>query len=177
MTDTTLHIPTLETERFILRAPGPQDLDAYAAFCASPRSAFVGGPYNRDQAFQRLCSLIGHWAIRGYGRWMVTERETGTALGVVGPMYPESWPEPEIAWSVFDNAEGRGVAIEAATAARDWLYKTMGWATVISCVDPDNTRSLSVAQRMGCVQDGCFQHEVFGILHIWRHPAADEVAA
>ena len=176
MTGTTLHIPTLTTGRCVLRAPQASDLGAYAAFCAGPRSAFIGGPYDRDQAFQRLAALIGHWQLRGYGRWMVCTAE-GTPLGVVGPMFPESWPEPEIAWSVFDHAEGRGLATEAAQAARRYLYETLGWSTVISCIAPDNTRSAAVAQRLGCRKDGRFDHPRHGPLDIWRHPSPEELAA
>ena len=45
------------------------------------------------------------------------DRNDGAALGVVGLFYPEGWPEPELAWSLFANAEGRGVAREAALEA------------------------------------------------------------
>lgn len=177
MTSRTLHIPTLTTERFVLRAPQASDFGVYAAFCAGPRSAFVGGPYNRDQAFERMAALIGHWQLRGYGRWMVCDASDDAPLGVVGLMYPESWPEPEIAWTVFDTAEGRGVATEAALAARRYAYDTLGWQTVISCVAPDNHRSAAVARRVGCTPDGRFDHPLHGPLDIWRHPSASEVAA
>ena len=36
-------IPTLETERLTLRAPGARDLGAFATFYASDASRFVGG--------------------------------------------------------------------------------------------------------------------------------------
>ena len=40
--------------------------------------------------------------------------ETDAPLGVVGLMFPEGWPEPEIAWSLFDAAEGRGIALDSS---------------------------------------------------------------
>lgn len=170
---TTVAIPTVETPRLRLRAPALSDFEPYAAFCASPRSAGVGGPYTRGQSFQRLEALIGHWHLRGFGRWMVTDRETGTPLGVVGIMYPPDWPEPEIAWSVFGSAEGQGIAQEAAEAARDYAYRVLGWDTVISCTRPDNARSIALARRMGAERDGSFAHPVFGELLIWRHPGPE----
>ena len=177
MTGTTVHIPTLVTERLTLRAPGIEDLEAYAAFCASPRTKWLGGPFDRAQAFQRLSGLIGHWHLRGYGRWTVADRDSGAALGVVGLMYPEDWPEPEIAWSLFDAAEERGIAQEAALAARAYAYDTLGCSSVISCVAPENTRSVALAERMGCTFEGIHAHPSFGDLHIWRHPSAAECAA
>lgn len=177
MTGTELHIPTLETERLRLRAPKASDFDAYADFCMSDRSKGVGGPYTRGDAFQRLAGLIGQWVLRGYGRWMVADRATDAPLGVVGILHPVEWPEPEIAWSVFAGAEGRGIAHEAALEARRYAYNVLGWQTIISCTTPDNHRSIALAQRMGARPDGSFEHPVFGTLLIWRHPSASEVAA
>lgn len=173
--ETLVRIPTLDTERLVLRAPQVSDFEAYAEFCASPRSAGVGGPYDRDQAFSRLSELIGHWHLRGYGRWMVTDRDTQAPLGVVGLMYPESWPAPEIAWSLFDVAEGKGIAFEAAMATRDFAYRVLGWDTVISCVMDGNTRSNSLAQRLGCTHEGVYEHPKLGPLVVWRHRPATEV--
>ena len=47
-------IPTLETERLVLRAPGIGDFEPFAAFYASERSKFVGGPLDREGAWRML---------------------------------------------------------------------------------------------------------------------------
>ncbi len=166
-------IPSLHTERLILRAPRWDDFDAYAAFCASPRTVHLGGPFPRSDAFQKLAAILGHWHLRGYGRWMVADAKTDEPLGIVGLYYPDGWPEPELAWSLFDAAEGRGVAFEAAMAARTYAYDTLGWTTLISAIDPVNTRSVALAKRLSCVDGPLFQHAVYGNLHLWRHPAPE----
>ncbi|KAA9010596.1 GNAT family N-acetyltransferase [Histidinibacterium aquaticum] len=175
MTETVIHIPTLETERLRLRAPEQRDFEAYADYCAGDRSRTVGGPFDRSAAFDRFCALIGHWQIRGYGRWIVADRATDAALGLSGLFRPEGWPEPEIAWTVFDHAEGRGVAFEAAKAVRAHAYETLGWSTVMSAIDPENARSIALARRMGCTPEGEFHHPVYGRLGIWRHVAPAEI--
>ena len=166
---TTIQIPTYQVGDLILRAPQMSDLDIYADFCASDRAKGVGGPYLRYQAESRLQDIIGHWHLHGYGRWMVTDAETDTPLGVVGLMTSEDWPAPEIAWTVFAHAEGKSVAFRAATFARSYAYDVLGWSTVISCTVPDNTRSQTLAQRMGAVREADFQHETIGTLYVWRH--------
>jgi ribosomal-protein-alanine N-acetyltransferase len=92
---------------------------------------------------------------------------------VVGILYPEDWPEPEIAWSLFAEAEGRGIAYEAAQVARRYAYETLGWTTIISCVKPENTRSAALARRLGARPDGHHDHPMIGRLHIWRHPGPE----
>ena len=163
-------IPTLTTERLTLRAPELSDFDAYAAFSASDRAKGIGGPYTRSQAFGRLCEVAGHWQLRGYGRWVIADTATNTPQGIVGLMFPLDWPEPEIAWSVFASAEGKGYAFEAALASRDYAYQVLGWDSVISCVMPDNPRSAALAVRLGATHESQFDHPLLGELHIYRHP-------
>ncbi len=168
---TTITIPTLHTTRLVLRAPRMSDFEAYAAFRGSPRAVFLGGPYDRATAFEQLSSIIGGWHLRGYGRWMVADADTDAPLGIVGLFFPEDWPEPEISWSLFEGAEGRGIAHEAALAARDHAYGTLGWTTAISMIDPANTRSAALGRRMGALPVGQFDHPEYGMMSVWRHPA------
>lgn len=169
-------VPVLETERLILRAAEMRDFEAYADYCASDRSRTVGGPFTRDSAFSRLCAIAGQWQIYGYGRWIIADKDTDAALGTTGVFHPVTWPEPEIAWTVFADAEGKGIALEAATAARDHVYDVLGWPTVISCITDDNTRSIALAERMGARRDGSFVHPEYGPLNIWRHVAPEDRA-
>jgi ribosomal-protein-alanine N-acetyltransferase len=170
-------IPTIETENLRLRSPDMRDFDAYAAFRMDPdRTQGVGGPCTRAAAFDKLSEIIGHWHLRGYGRWMVADKSTDEALGVCGPFYPDDWPEPEIAWSVFANAEGRGVAYEASQASLDFAYNTLNWKTAISCVTPDNTRSIALAKRLGATQEADFTTVDGLALHVFRHPTPGATA-
>ncbi|AVL55007.1 N-acetyltransferase [Roseobacter denitrificans] len=165
---TLVQIPTVRTERFVLRAPRRSDLDAYTAFRTSDRAKGIGGPFPAFDTHAKLCSLVGHWLIEGFGRWIVADKDDAP-LGVVGFYYPDGWPEPEIAWSVFEHAEGQGVAYEAAVATRAYAYDVLNWKTVMSCISPDNSRSLALARRMGAVFERSFTHSVEGELQIWRH--------
>ena len=161
--------PVLTTERLTLRAPQTADFDAFAAYVASDRARFTGGPLTREMAWRSFCGITGHWVHRGYGPFVV--QADGEAIGSVGPWFPEGWPEPEIAWMMWSPAaEGRGLAQEAALAARAFAYGPLGWTTAISMIDPDNHRSQALARRLGCTPDGTFRHERFGLCHIWRHP-------
>lgn len=166
-------IPVIETARLRLRAPEARDFDAYADFRGSDRARPLGGPFTRAQAFDQLCTIIGHWSLRGFGRWMVADRATDAPLGIVGLLRPVSWPEPELAWSLFAAAEGRGIAHEAALAARDHAYRTLGWTTLISLVAEDNTRSAALARRLGCAPEPAFVHPEMGPIPVWRHPSPE----
>jgi ribosomal-protein-alanine N-acetyltransferase len=171
---TLVTIPTLTTERLVLRAPRLADLPAYIAFRTDPqRTDGLGGPLSEPECFDQLTDAIGMWLLRGFGRFIVADKQTDQPLGIVGPYHPLDWPEPEIAWSVFAEAEGRGIAYEAALASRAWAYQVLGWRTAISMIAPSNTRSAALARRMGCTRDADYPHPEYGPMQVWRHPGPD----
>ena len=171
-----INIPTLSTERLVLRGFQDSDLEAEYEFYASKRSKFVGGPFSREQTFRVIAAFAGHWMLRGYGFWAVEEKATGQYLGRVGLWNPEGWPEPEIGWTLMGNAEGKSVGFEAASASRDYAYNTLGWTTAISMIDPDNVRSIRLAERLGAKFEKTFTHERFGETTIYRHPSKEELS-
>lgn len=166
-------IPTLTTARLVLRAPAIDDFPAECAFYASPRSQYVGSPAEPEQVWRMIAAFIGHWAIRGYGFWAIEDRQTGAWLGRAGLWFPHGWPEPEIGWTLSEQAEGHGIAQEAARAARDHAYRTLGWTTAISLIDPRNARSIALAERLGAAREDDWHHPRFGRTLVYRHPAPE----
>ncbi|WP_224813631.1 GNAT family N-acetyltransferase [Hasllibacter sp. MH4015] len=172
-------IPQLETERLILRAPEARDLDALAPFVMSDRASFVGGGSDADRgdAWRVLATLSGHWHLRGYGVYVIVPKGSDTAIGSMGPWNPEGWPEPELSWTIWDAAaEGQGFAFEAMIEIRRYVYDVLGWDTAVSYIDPANTRSIALAERMGCVIDEGANGPGAESL-VYRHPVLAEVLA
>ena len=169
-------IPTIETERLTLRALVANDFDAFADFHASDRSVGVGGPFSRSDAWRRFATFIGHWELRGYGMWSVVEKASGLPVGHVGFWNPEGWAEPELGWIVYQDFEGKGIALEAAMAARNFAYQTMGWVTTTSVISPDNLRSIALAERMGATFERKWETPSGHQALIYRHPAPEAQA-
>jgi RimJ/RimL family protein N-acetyltransferase len=154
MTPHLADTPVLETERFTLRAFGPQDLEPGMAYLMHPRTKYMGGPYTKADAWDHMSGLIGHWAIRGYGLFAICPKGSDEAIGDVGLLMPEGYSEPELGWGVWsEDYEGKSIAYEAALAVRAHAYAAHGWTTLVSYIDPDNTRSIALAKRMGATLD------------------------
>ncbi|WP_257385553.1 GNAT family N-acetyltransferase [Tahibacter caeni] len=140
----------LTTQRLQLRPPRLEDLDAWAAFAAEPETMrFLGGVQGRSAAWRAMMGMAGSWQLQGFAMFSVIERESGRWLGRIGPWMPADWPGTEVGWGLCAAAQGKGYAVEAATAAIDWAFDTLGWTEVIHCIDPENVASQRVAQRLG----------------------------
>lgn len=174
MTGTTLHIPTLETERLTLRAPRADDHEVFASFLASDATEHIGGPQTEAESWRNLCQVIGHWTMRGFGRWMVTNKGSDTAIGLVGLHQPIDWPDREIGWYIW-SGNGQGFAREAGVAARQYAYNTLGWPAAMSMINPGNDASVRVAEAMGAVRAPDYNHPRFGPLMVYRHPNPEDV--
>ena len=147
--------PTLETERLILRPPAPEDFDAWAEFMADAEAArFIGGQQPRSAAWRGFCSMAGAWAMFGFGMFSVVEKSTGRWVGRLGPWRPDGWPGTEVGWGIVREAWGKGYATEGAAASMDWAFDHLGWTDIIHCIDPENTASQRVAQRLGSAKLG-----------------------
>ena len=179
MTTPLPHIPTLETERLILRAPRMGDAMVWDDFMNSQRAAFIGGPSaGLHVSWRAFAHVDGQWLLRGYGSFIfATKTDPDTPLGMTGPWHPLNWPEREIGWTVWSEAaEGKGYAFEAATRARRYAYDDLGWPTAVSYIDPDNARSIALAERLGCVLDPAAEAPVTDkddTTLVYRHPAPE----
>ncbi|MFK7762041.1 MAG: GNAT family N-acetyltransferase [Roseobacter sp.] len=166
------HALIVETDRLILRKPQLSDVDAFMAFYASDRSQFTGGPMTPRQAWNFFGTEIGHWEMRGFGMFTVTEKGSDRALGIVGHWYPWGWPEKEVGWVLFDStSEGKGIACEAAKACINHAWRVLKWDTIVSYIAQGNDASVALAKRLGAALDETVQlpnPEKPGF--VYRHP-------
>lgn len=167
-------IPRLETERLVLRALTQADFEPLAAFFASDEARFVGGPMDRVAAWRQVAASAGSWVLRGYGEFAVEEKASGRIAGLVGPWFPEGWPEQEIGWIVLPAFHRKGYGYEAAARAIRFAYEELGWTTAVSCIAAENASSMKLAVKLGAVREGEAEFKPYGRLPFFRHlpPAA-----
>lgn len=146
--------PVLVTARLRLRMPRLSDIEPSFRFWSSDRSHLMGGPWTMEQLTAETQGLLDQWQKHGFSLFTVTLHGSDDGIGGIGPFFPDTHPEPELGWSLWDaENEGKGLAHEAATAARDWFFATSGYKTAISFTDPKNHRSHRLCERLGGVVD------------------------
>lgn len=142
----------LETERLILREFREDDLDAYAGMLGDPETMrFYPRPYTREEARTFIEKNRHRYVANGFGVWVIEERGTGAFLGDCGLAVAvvEGIAEIEITWHVVRERWRRGIAAEAAGAARDHAFRPLGLRRLVALVRPENLPSAGVARRIG----------------------------
>ncbi|MCC5964403.1 MAG: GNAT family N-acetyltransferase [Rhodobacteraceae bacterium] len=168
-----LDIPVIKTERLIRRGPQERDFQAFATFAASERTAHVGGPHSRFRSWGAFLATFGHWAMRGFGIWMMEHRATGATAGRIGMIHQDGWSEPELGWHIYEGHEGQELADEGALAARAHAARHQGLDRVISHIAADYSRSQALARRLGAQRDRDSEARIATWdptpVTVWRH--------
>jgi len=155
--DITLPAPmdlVIETERLILRRWRDADVAPNTEMLADPATARFITPDGKavtDEfvGWRNAAIMAGHWALHGFGLFVVEEKQTGRYAGRVGPWFPAGWPGFEVGWGIANSFRGKGYAVEAATASIDWAFATFEIDKIVHCIRPENIASQKVAQRLG----------------------------
>jgi RimJ/RimL family protein N-acetyltransferase len=151
ITYTAMEPPRLRTDRLLLREYRPSDVEPHArASLDEEAQRFLGGVKAEYDAFTNLATHAGHWALRGYGSWVVAPLDDPDRyFGRIGLWQPAGWPGLECGWKLAPDAWGHGYAPEAARAAIGWAFTALDQPEVISLIDPANGNSQRVAQKLG----------------------------
>ena len=147
------------------------DIAPNTAMLADPASGrFItadGKPVTDEfVGWRNAAVMAGHWALHGFGYFVVEEKSTGRFAGRVGPWFPPGWPGFEVGWGIARDFRGKGYAVEATRAALNWVFATFEIDRVIHCIDRENLPSQAVARRLGAVTE----HEIdlFGhVADLW----------
>jgi RimJ/RimL family protein N-acetyltransferase len=151
-----VRIPVLETERLLLRGPHREDFAELVAIWSDPNVIryISGKPSTDTETWTRLTSMVGHWALMGFGNWSVEEKATGRCLGMLGFADYKRDPAalrgfPEAGWALATHAHGRGYATEGLRAALAWADRAFPSPRTVCAVHPENLKSIRVAEKCG----------------------------
>jgi RimJ/RimL family protein N-acetyltransferase len=147
----------IETERLILRAWRDADLEPYADIMVDPEvGKWLGGPFSREQAYERVTRFTANLADTGLGRLAIERRSDGRMIGHCGlATTPEGPSVPqglEIGWALAPDAWGSGFAVEAARAVIADGFARFDPPEVLAFTGTTNLRSQAVMQRLGMVR-------------------------
>ncbi|MDQ8030908.1 GNAT family N-acetyltransferase [Bordetella genomosp. 1] len=169
---------SLTTPRLLLRPWRDADLPAFAELNADPRvMAFFPGTLDRAGSDALAARIRANLAQEGFGLWAVEVRGGAPFIGFVGLSRPRFdapfTPCVEVGWRLAQPFWGLGFATEAARAALEHGFDSVGLAEIVAFTTAANRRSRAVMARLGMRHDARedFLHPQLAP----RHPLAPHV--
>jgi RimJ/RimL family protein N-acetyltransferase len=160
----------IRTERLVLRPLQPSDLDDVYAYQSREDVCryLLYEPRTRDEVAEKLDKYSQARRLAGDGDYLQLALELSGADGsparVIGDSYftisNVEHLRGEIGWSLHPDFAGKGYAAEAATAVLDLAFDHLGLHRVFAELDPRNSASIRLCQRLGMRAEAYFVEEM-----------------
>lgn len=147
----------VRTDRLLLRAVGPQDVDAVFAIHGNPETYrfHPGGVIrSREESAAQLAGWRREWHEVGFGFWAVAVATDPRVVGFGGLTRRTFHDRPVLnTYYRFDpSAWGRGYATEMATAAAALAWELLRDLPMIVRTRPGNLAAQAIAKKLGLVR-------------------------
>jgi RimJ/RimL family protein N-acetyltransferase len=153
--------PNIETERLLLVALVPEDIEVLIAgdlervslltgFTFLPEDPKLGVDLSWHLRALQADSNQLSWRIR-----VIVERCSNTVVGSInlkGPPSPDG--DVEIGWGLIENARRKGYATEASAAVINWVVQQPGINSISATIPDDNYPSQRLAAKLGLIRTG-----------------------
>ena len=159
------HIPTLETERLMLRRIWPSDLEdvnEYSADPAVPRFLLWSPHGSKKQTAQYLRIVDRKYKKSEFYDWGVVYKETGKLIGTCGfTSFDVVNNSAEIGYVLNSSFWGKGLGSEAARAVITFGFEALGLNRIEAIFMPENNSSRRVLEKCGMVREGVKRQAIY----------------
>jgi RimJ/RimL family protein N-acetyltransferase len=164
----------LRTSRLILAPVCGSDLVDLRAIKADPSvfAVMLGGVRDHAQAAQDLADNVVAWGRYGFGIWAVRERDR--FVGITGLEHRADGRGVALRFALWPEAQGRGLAREAAFAALRFGHDRAGLSRIVAAARTSNFGSRMVLGGIGMREAETFEHRGYEML---LYESADPDAA
>lgn len=145
-------LPSIETDRLVLRPLSGDDLDALHELWTDPRVRswlWDGRRIGRGRTRSVLRASRASVESEGFGLWGVFESGEEELIGFCGFRRVENGDDIEILFGIAPAHWRRGYATEAAGAALREGFERHGWDRVVAATDRPNRASRRVIEKLG----------------------------
>lgn len=160
----------IETSRLLLRKPDTEDFDIISEILSSPeQTKFLPNeaPYPIEKQQEYLANRIKHWALNGFGTFIVCLKEDpNVKLGFVGIEFAPNPEFVDIRYGISKSFEGKGYITEAAKKLLSWIFNNTEHTKVYGVSMPENLASIAIIKKLGMtVEDNVDLYNHPGLKH------------
>jgi RimJ/RimL family protein N-acetyltransferase len=158
----------LETERLVIREMRRSDVESLHLLFSDPLFMRFWPVFDHSRTERWVEESLLSYARHGFGLWALTLRGSDQAIGdcgldvikgLEGTEGTEGGSEQiQIGWHVRRDLWGQGLATEAALACRDYAFERLGLSALSALIQPENSASRRVAEKIGMTLLRQIQH-------------------
>lgn len=156
-----------KTERLFIRPVRMDDKDSLFRYRSDPDTNQYLSLI--PQSVDDVAVFIGKSAtdIDIPGTWfqfVLIEQASGMLIGDIGIHFLDTDPEnrqAEIGYTLDKEYRGNGYATEALKTIIDYLFNTLNKHRIIASIDPINTASIKLVERLGFRREAHFVESIF----------------
>jgi RimJ/RimL family protein N-acetyltransferase len=154
----------LRTGRLLLTPVGGSDLADLRAIKADPTVFAVmrGGVRDYAQTAEDLAHDVAAWGRHGFGIWAI--REAGRFVGITGLEHRPDGRGVALRFALWPEAQGRGLAREAAFAALRFGHNRAGLARIVGVARETNFGSRIVLGGIGMLEAETFDQRGYTMI-------------
>jgi RimJ/RimL family protein N-acetyltransferase len=152
-----ISFPLIETARLKLRPPSSDDVSTIHSLWSDPEvTRFIPIIMFRtpDEIVEFVRLSRERWKERGFGIFVVVDKESDKMIGYCGLQYLDSTTEIEIYYGFFKENWNKGVATEAAKAVLRFGFEELKAPNIAAITLPENRASQTVLQKLGLQKTG-----------------------
>lgn len=158
------HMPSLESERLLLRPLSPKDaLDMYEYASGRELTKYLLWDPHPDPQYtlEYLEYLEGRYAVGDFYDWALTLKPGGKMIGTCGfTSFDLPNNSAEIGYVIHHAYQGMGYAVEAAKQVISFGFSTLGLSRISAVCMQENQKSLRVMQKLGMRLEGTLRSAI-----------------
>ena len=160
-----MKLPILETERLILRVPGPEDAEAMCDYVADNRAHLAPWEPVRDEAYftrdhwKQLLKAARKSVLEGMRLQLVLCDKSSPSGPILGQcnfnnVIRGAFQAAYLGYSLDHRRVGQGLMYEALTTAIDYCFKNLNLHRIMANYIPINEKSGRLLKRLGFMVEG-----------------------
>ena len=157
----------LRTGRLLLTPVGGADLPDLRAITADPAvfAVMLGGVRDAAQTADDLARHVVAWGQYGFGIWAIREPgERNRFVGITGLEHRPDGRGVGLRFALWPDAQGRGLAREAAWAALRFGHERAGLERIVAVARESNFASRTLLGGIGMRQAETFTQRGFSMM-------------
>jgi len=156
----------VHTARLVLTPVAGTDLPELVSIKSDPRvfAIMLGGVRTPTQTAEELAADVAAWGANGFGMWAIRERPRTGFIGITGLEQRPDGRGVALRFALWPEAQGRGLAREAAGAALRFGHQQAGLHRIVAVARENNFASRMVLGGIGMTACGSFEQNGYRMI-------------